>query len=354
MNPHNEMLRLVDANANRAREGIRTAEDYIRFTIQNARWASALKAIRASITALIATHFVDNDLIAARNVSGDPGRPVDATALHSVHLKPDEDAKSIARRGLKRAQEALRVLEEYTRVQFPDSAVQFSRHRYTLYEAEQWLMTCSTSATILAQSRVYVLLTEALCKGGLIPTAKAVLAAGCKLLQLREKDLPDQALLERARGLQCLCDEYHAVLICNDRVDAALLVGASGVHVGQDDLNPEEVRTLSGRRLLLGRSTHNVVQAREALSDERVDYIAIGSMYDTTTKQKRIMAGLSLAQQVSAIPTDIPVFAIGGITEERIEELKLAGVKRIAVASVVMQSSTPGDVTRRLIDKMES
>jgi thiamine-phosphate pyrophosphorylase len=348
----NEMLRLIDANANRAREGIRTCEDYIRFTVQHARWALVLKSMRASITTIINANVAEHELIAARHVSGDLGRPVDDDALQSEHLKNNEDALSVARRGLKRGQEALRVLEEFLRVRNPESAVQFSKHRYTLYEVEQWLMSCSKAAAILAQSNVYVLLTESLCKTGLLPTAKSVLSAGCKLLQLREKELPDQALLERARRLQCMCNEYNAVLICNDRVDAALAVGASGVHVGQDDFTPEEIRTVSGLRLLVGRSTHTVEQARHALVEEHVDYIAIGSMYDTSTKLKRIMAGLTLAQQVCAMKSDVPVFAIGGITEERLEELKRAGVRRIAVSSTVISSEDAGEVTRRLIDKM--
>ena len=347
-------LSLIDANANRAREGIRTAEDYIRFSVRYTRWALELKAIRAGITAVINSHVVERDLIASRNVPGDPGRP------KQVPIRDDAAAPAnaerplhVARRGLKRAQEALRVLEEYFRAQFAQSSTQLSQYRYVLYEAEQWLMLGSAAATTLGASTVYVLLTESLCARGLLPTAEAALKGGCKLFQLREKQDSGTTLITKARDLQRLCSEYDAVLICNDRVDVAAASGCVGVHVGQDDMAPADIRSVMGQRLLIGRSTHSVGQAKRAIEQEQVDYIAIGSMYDTTTKLQRIMAGLSLAEQVSALKTDLPVFAIGGITLERIPELKAAGVRRIAVSSAVISASDPESVTRKLIEAMD-
>ena len=351
-------LSLIDANANRAREGIRTAEDYIRFSVRYTRWAMELKKIRAAITTVINSHFAEAELIASRNVPGDPGRP--KQPISKVVSKEDgppagtaEAPLQVARRGLKRAQEALRVLEEYLRAQYPDSSAQLSQHRYLLYDAEQWLVLGSAAAATLGKASVYVLLTESLCARGLLPTAEAALKGGCKLFQLREKQDSGTTLISKARDLQRLCNEYDAVLICNDRVDVAAASGAAGVHVGQDDLPPQDIRSVTGQRLLIGRSTHSVGQARRALEQEQVDYIAIGSMYETATKPQRIMAGLSLAEQVSALQTDLPVFAIGGITLERVKELKAAGVRRIAVSSVVIAASDPESVTRKLIDAMD-
>jgi len=346
-------LSLIDANANRAREGIRTAEDYIRFSVRYTRWALELKAIRAGITAVVNSHVAERELIASRNVPGDPGRPKQDPIRDEAQSANSERPIHVARRGLKRAQEALRVLEEYFRAQFAQSSTQLSQYRYVLYEAEQWLMLGSAAATTLGACSVYVLLTESLCARGLLPTAEAALKGGCKLFQLREKQDPGTTLITKARDLQRLCSEYDAVLICNDRVDVAAASGCVGVHVGQDDLAPADIRSVIGQKLLIGRSTHSVGQAKRAIEQEQVDYIAIGSMYDTTTKPQRIMAGLSLAEQVSALKTDLPVFAIGGITLERIPELKAAGVRRIAVSSVVISAADPEGVTRKLIEAMD-
>src|SRR5579862_5423142 len=117
-----EHLRLIDANANRAREGIRTAEDYIRFMLGVSHQAGALKKIRASITECIQRHFSDHELLASRNSVSDPGRPADNNDRPSGRERP----LSVAQRGLKRGQEALRVIEEYLRAEFPETSAQIS------------------------------------------------------------------------------------------------------------------------------------------------------------------------------------------------------------------------------------
>jgi thiamine-phosphate pyrophosphorylase len=343
-------LRLIDANANRAREGIRTAEDYIRFQVGETYWSRSLKTIRRSITELLQQHFSDRDLLSSRNVSGDPGKPGDCNLKSSVERKVEP--KSVAHRGLKRGQEALRVLEEYMRGEFSQTSLQFEKHRYALYEAEQWLLFASDAAGILARSSVYVLLTQSLCRSSLIDTGRAVLKGGCKILQLREKEGTDESLLRQACDLHKLCKEHNAVLICNDRVDLAELSKADGVHVGQNDLCPTDVRRLSGSKLIVGRSTHSTEQVRRAVEVERADYIAIGSMYATSTKREHILAGVKLAEQVSAMRLNVPVFAIGGITEDRLGELRSAGVRQIAISSAIISDPNPEEATRRFVVKM--
>ena len=346
-------LRLIDANANRAREGIRTAEDYIRFTLAETVWARELKEIRGDITKFVLTHFTNEQLVASRNSVADSGRAAVTTeTVGSFAEHPKSFSQTVAQRGLKRGQEALRVLEEYLRAKFPSTAEQFSKFRYRLYDAEQWLVLQGSAFSILKNARVYVLLTARLCKTGLFETAKSVLKGGCKLLQLREKDLCANKITEQASELRSLCHEYNAVLICNDRIDVALAANAAGVHLGQDDLAPDAARRVAGYKLLIGRSTHTVEQAVQAAECERADYIGIGSMYDTATKPERTLAGLKLAEQVAALKLPVPVFAIGGINEQRVNELKSAGVTRIAVSSAVISSSNPEDATRRLVEMM--
>jgi len=288
--------------------------------------------------------------VGSRHVVQDPLRPDESS--ESAPDGASEPPKKVAHRGLKRAQEAVRVLEEYLRAPHPATSQEFSVFRYKLYEAEQWLVAVSDSARVVAGSAVYVLLTEALCRHGLLVTAEAVLKGGVRLLQLREKGKPDRSVLQQARDLQILCQEFGAVLICNDRVDVALAAGAAGVHLGQDDFAPTEARYLAGQKLLIGCSTHSLDQVRLAVEQEQADYVAIGAMYQTATKPAHVLAGVTLAKQVSALQLPIPVFAIGGITVERIEELKTAGVRHIAVSSAIIADRDPYAASRRFVEAM--
>ncbi|MFH0938548.1 MAG: thiamine phosphate synthase [Planctomycetota bacterium] len=344
-------LRLIDANANRAREGIRTAEDYIRFACGNNRWSTALKTIRGAINNLLKPHFSDEALIKSRHVIQDPLRP-NKTADDVAQNGDHESAKKVAHRGLKRAQEAARVMEEYLRASYPATAREFANFRYKLYEAEQWLISAGDNASIVNDSAVYVLLTEALCQHGLLATAKAVLKSGVRLLQLREKGRADQDFLRQARDLQSLCLDFGAILICNDRCDVAIAADVAGVHLGQEDLAPAEARFLTGEKLLIGRSTHSIQQVKFAIESEQADYIAIGAMYETTTKSSLILAGVALAEQVSAQQLPIPVFAIGGITVESVAELKTAGVRHIAVSSAIIADHDPYIASCRFVEAM--
>jgi thiamine-phosphate pyrophosphorylase len=343
------LLRILDANSNRAREGIRTAEDYVRFSVNDSRWAARLKAIRACISKLLSA-CVGDQLTSGRDVAGDPGS-AEKSGLEPT--KAQEPPREVARRGLKRAQEALRVLEEYLRGWRPIEATELSKQRYVLYEAEQWLVHASEAAATLNSAQLYVLLSPQQCPQGLMKTAEAVLKGGARLLQLRAKsDLDDVAHCAQASDLLTLCKNCGAVLICNDRVDVALASGAQGVHLGQQDLHPVDVRKIAGERLLLGRSTHSVEQARQAAESGQVDYIAVGAIYETSTKPGRILAGPALAEQVSALNVSVPVYAIGGITLARIPELKSVGMRRVALASAITAADNPEEMTRRFVDAL--
>lgn len=342
-------LRLLDANANRAREGIRTAEDYIRFQIGAERWALRLRDARRRIADALRVLASDEELLRARGVQTDAGHPGRAEPLH-----PSEEApRQVAVRGLKRAQEALRVLEEFTRGPAPESSRTLARLRFDLYEAEQWLACAGGAARILGEARLYVLLTETLCVKGLEATARAALKGGARVLQLREKALETAELLERARRLRDLCGEYEAVFVVNDRVDVALAAGAHGVHLGQGDLPPQEARRLGGEQLLIGRSTHALEQARAAVEEEGADYIAVGSMYPTATKAAPTLVGPGLARDVMGLALPVPVFAIGGIDRPRAEELAALGVRRVAVSTAVISAQDPERAARELVEALQ-
>ncbi|MEO1236997.1 MAG: thiamine phosphate synthase, partial [Planctomycetota bacterium] len=171
-----------------------------------------------------------------------------------------------------------------------------------------------------------------------------VLDAGVDCIQLREKDLEDADLLDRAAHVAQRCRAHGASAIVNDRPDLALLSNADGVHLGQTDLPPSEVRKLVGHQLLIGVSTANLDQAHAAKAGG-ADYVGIGPMFPTTTKHKPTLAGPAYLRAFLADHQlhDLPHLAIGGITPApgNLPELIEAGVRGIAVSSAVCASEDP-------------
>jgi thiamine-phosphate pyrophosphorylase len=163
--------------------------------------------------------------------------------------------------------------------------------------------------------------------------AGAYLQGGAQLLQLRAKTLASGAFLDLAQSMVPLAHAAGARLIVNDRVDIALLAGADGVHVGQDDLEPADVRRLLGDQRLIGLSTHTVDQLIAAVS-QPISYVAVGPVFGTMTKETGYEAvGLELVSRAVelAAPAGLPVVAIGGITRARVAEVWAAGAASAAV-----------------------
>jgi thiamine-phosphate pyrophosphorylase len=170
----------------------------------------------------------------------------------------------------------------------------------------------------------------------------AFIRAGVRLLQVRGKTLGAAALLDVSRQVVDAAGRDVRVIV-NDRPDVAVLAGAGGVHVGQDDLSPADARRLVGAERWVGVSTHTVEQARRAL-DEPIDYLAIGPVFATGTKDTGYDAvGLALVGDVAALarPRGIPVVAIGGITLGRAADVVAAGADSVCVISDLLKED-PG------------
>ena len=181
---------------------------------------------------------------------------------------------------------------------------------------------------------------------GPIRLAEAVLEGGCARLQLRWKDGGDREVLTLAQELVARCAAARVPFVMNDRPDLALLCGASGVHVGQADLNIADVRQLLGPDRQIGRSTHTRAQAEQA-ENQGADLIAFGPVFDTSTKSDADpVVGLArLAEICEAVSR--PVVAIGGITVERAAEVRGAGAAFGAVISALSQAGDLGAVRGR-------
>jgi len=176
---------------------------------------------------------------------------------------------------------------------------------------------------------------------------QAFLDGGAQLIQLRAKHLDARALLEAADRLVRLAESSGARIIVNDRADVAAMCGAAGVHLGQEDLRPRDARALLGDRAMIGLSTHTPGQVDAAL-DEPIDYIAVGPVYGTSTKDTGYAAvGLELVRYAEKAADTRPVVAIGGITLARAPEVLAAGAASVAVISDLLET---GDPTRRVAE----
>src|SRR3954451_6841287 len=169
---------------------------------------------------------------------------------------------------------------------------------------------------------------------------EAALRGGVDLVQLREKDRPDDEIVSAGERLRALCDEHDALLVVNDRADLALAVGADAVHVGQDDEAIESVRRAVGRDVLIGVSTHSPEQVAPALESD-VDYFAVGPVHATPTKPGRPAVGLDLVRHAASFAGERPFFAIGGIDTGNVAEVAAAGAERVAVVRAIRDAADP-------------
>jgi len=179
--------------------------------------------------------------------------------------------------------------------------------------------------------------------------AQELVDAGVRLLQYRNKKASARELYEGAKRLSSLLTPQDVTFVVNDRADVAWAAGASGVHVGQEDLEAEAARAVIGTGKLLGVSTHTLEQFERAAASS-ADYIAVGPVFSTSTKANPDpVVGIELIRRVRVL-TDKPIVAIGGITLERAGEVIQAGADSVAVVSNILLAPNPGQRARNYID----
>ncbi|MCK4342190.1 MAG: thiamine phosphate synthase [Phycisphaerae bacterium] len=336
-----EVLRIIDANLNRAREALRVIEDYARFVRDDADVAGAVKSCRHELRNVVEA-LGQKALLAARDIVSDVGR--DLKTPEELHRGAPAD---VIRAAFARAGEAARVLGEYGKLVSPAAAAGAEALRYRVYELEQRIVLRGDLRQRWRAVRLYVLLTEALCRRPWLETAAAAIRGGAGCLQLREKQLEGRELLRRARQLRDLTAEHGILLAINDRPDVAKLAQADAVHVGQDDLSVKEVRRVAGADMLVGKSTHTVQQFEAALAEEP-DYLAVGPMFPSETKTQAHIAGPETLAAVRPL-TELPLVAIGGITAENVSQVMAAGANCVAVCAAVLGAEDAEAAARAIL-----
>ena len=341
-----DSARILDAAANRAREGLRVLEDYCRFVLDDAFLTGELKRLRHDLATALA-ELPANLLLQARDTLNDVG-----TGITTAREQDRQSLEHVAEAAMKRLQEALRSLEEFGKVVSAPLGRAVEAIRYRAYTLERALILGGSARQRLREARLLVLVSENSCRASLSGTIHEAAAGGAQIIQLREKNLDDRTLLERASAVRDWTRKLGVLFILNDRPDIARLADADGVHLGQEDVPIRAARRILGPDALIGISTHNIAQVRQAVL-EGANYIGIGPTFPSDTKKFDAYPGLDFIRQASA-ETSLPAFAIGGITLENLPEVIAAGARRVAVSAAICQADDPGQVAGRILESLKS
>ena len=339
------VYRILDANLNRAGEAIRVIEDCARFVMDHPVLAGDAKALRHRLQQTMdELAIASSQLLQARDTAGDVG-----TLLSDVTEMKRADLAAVLRANFRRLQESLRTLEEYAKLLEKPSAP-FERLRYDAYMLEKSFSVPPPKRASLEHAALCVLVSRSKSGRPTLEVLEEVLAGGCRMVQLREKELPDRELLELARKARRITRNVGALLIVNDRADVARRVGADGVHVGQTDLPVNEARHVVGFDRLVGASAHTADQALQAEA-AGADYIGVGPIFPSPTKPHLRQVGVSLLREISSIR--IPFFAIGGVNLDNVDRILALGARRVAVGSAVVESPDICQTTKLFVDRLE-
>lgn len=285
---------IIDANIHRTCEWLRVIEEYFRFVANNEILTNRLAWLRKQISHY-ALPVSDRSRMEARDTESD----VRANEM----IQPRNNNYDLLLANMKRSQEALRVLEEYT------GDDHFRVFRYELYELEK---ECFLNMRKPWELRWVYLISHD------VAILRRWLELGADIIQLRCKDTTKADILQKAHEAKKLAEKFNKPLIINDHLDIAQIVDADGIHTGQDDISIADIRKLWSPDKIYGRTTHSLEQWIIA-RDEWASYVSVWPIWATPTKPDRVAIGFEYLSQVSELW--IPFVAIGGVNHENISEI---------------------------------
>jgi thiamine-phosphate pyrophosphorylase len=323
------VFRILDANFNRAREALRVLEDLARFHHDDASLAASLKEARHSLDREARPHF--RAFVEARNSISDVGRNGD---LAVGAVRP---LFEVAQANFKRAEEALRAIEEVSKGRFGRLSGAAHRLRYSLYSVEKGF---HDPRRRLAAARLYVLLDPSVTRRSLAAVAREAARGGAEVLQLRQKPRVDLGLAKEIRAAV-----PDVLFLVNDDLAVALASGADGVHLGLEDLPIPEARRLGAG--IVGATSHSLAEARRAVR-AGADYISVGPMFPTPLKPHLRPEGRTYLAGAKRL--GVPWFCIGGITQGNVEP----SFGRVAVCAAVTSARHPESAARAIRRGLEA
>jgi thiamine-phosphate pyrophosphorylase len=345
------LYRIIDANYNRAREAFRVMEEYCRFGLNNPSLSGQAKRCRHQLCDAL-NSISQVTLVSNRDVEGDVGKELKVEG--QLQRKSLQDCFTAA---VKRAGEALRALAETTQAIDPTIAMTMEKLRFEVYSLEKNAILFACSKQKFESVRLYVLInaTPEKAPSEVIRLAKSCIENGADCIQLRAKGLCDSDFLNIAQNVVALCKNDGVVSIINDRIDIAILSGADGVHLGQNEIPVSSAKKLIRQPFIIGVSTHNPDELHNAIKSG-CDYVGIGPAFPSPTKPSLEVAGLDYLQQALATLEGTGIFhvAIGGIHSNNVSELLRIGVRAIAVSSDIESSEDPQKSCKTLKNRLLS
>jgi len=322
-------------NINRISEALRVIEDIARFYILDENLTLKVKNLRASFN-LYRKSF-EKGLLGYRESRTDMGRII----LYDKNRR--ESIDDVLGSSFGRAQESCRVLEEFAKINNFSSEF-FKEMRYSLYEFEKEAFIMLRKKRFNDDIGLYLIMTNP--KVGYEKLAEIAVKAKIRVIQFRDKNKESRDLLLIAKSIRSIVKNSKTVFIVNDRIDIALMSEADGVHLGQTDIPVSEARKIS-RDLIIGKSTHNLIQLKSALK-ENPDYVGIGPIYSTNSKKiKDKVLGIQNAKRM-LFSAKIPAVGIGGIKDYNLNEVLSIGFNNIAILSFISESENPGKEIERI------
>jgi len=330
------VLRILDANANRCAEGLRVIEEVVRLGRGDRALQGRLKDIRHGVRRGL--EALSGSVVRFRDSVRDVGRD---TVSRSEMLRGS--LEDVTRANFARAEEALRVLEEYGKLIDADTASRFKRYRFELYAVERdFFAPCICRAQLPASPFIYAILDRSVVTDeSFEQAARAMIEGGIDLVQYRAKDTGPDVRKRDLVTLLAAAGPAGIPVIVNDDPELAVEVGAQGVHLGADDPSPSEARALLGDGALIGVTVHSLDEL-DRLDRNGIDYIAVGSIFPSPTKREVRPVGTELIESVSRLAEGMKIVAIGGINVSNIESVFDAGADGAAMISALLS----GDVSK--------
>lgn len=342
--------RIIDANINRISEGIRVLEDISRFEMEDSELTDKLKALRHHVRKNVKT--LEPQFLLERDSGNDIGLEISERST----LDDKKDISELIPANFKRIQEGLRVIEENLKIagHYELSKI-YEACRFIVYDIEKSFHQAFNKnvRSKFPDTDLYCLTSHEHSNGKEnIDVVREMIDAGISIIQYREKDKSMLEKYNECKVIRELTKEAGVTFIVNDNVDLAILTGADGVHIGQDDLPIEDVRRLVGRDVIIGISTHSKEQAEDAVQ-RGADYIGVGPIFKTDTKKDVCdPVGLDYLDYVVE-HIRIPFVAIGGIKEHNISEVHAHGAKCIALVTEIVGAENIGEMINRLREEVQ-
>ena len=324
---------MIDANVNRAAEGLRVLEDVARFHLNDASLSEHCKRYRHTIR-----HAFPNCML-HRDTRADVG-----TTISTKEEQHRSSLHDIVIASSNRCCEALRVIEEGVKLEA--SSVSIQDLRYAIYDTSQQLLR-KLGSTKPSQWRLCFVCTASECVLPWKDTIVQAISSGCDCIQVREKSMSTTELIEHANQVIEVVSGKAAVIV-NDRIDVMLATNATGVHLGLDDMTTHDARTICSDQFVVGATVHSLEEAVQA-ANAGADYFGVGAMFKSSTKDSEVN-GIELLNEIHDAYPHIPLLAIGGITPENCGELYAACECGVAVSNAIAKSQTPSATAFELLN----